>query len=220
MAEIKIEKKKPIWPWVLLVVIILLIVYFFWYRNDANLDRTDDVIVRDTISQVNEPYQDTNRMEETTLYTGTYGTVRNEEAFADYFRYVDNLDTRDSDRGFYRTAFFKLITAVKRQAEIDSVDVTNNISAAMNSAENLTNDPDTNTKADNAKKAADEISKALKTIQEKVNDNLSDNYKEVQTAASGIDGTKTLDTQTASIDAFFDKSARLLQNMNDNTDNR
>lgn len=34
MAEIKIEKKNPIWPWILVGVIILaLILYFFVFKD-------------------------------------------------------------------------------------------------------------------------------------------------------------------------------------------
>ncbi len=221
MAEIRIEKKKPVWPWVIVVIIILLIIYFFWYRDDQNFQGTDELLIQDTISQVEEPYQNDTQLGDTeTLYTGTYGTVKKEEALADYFRYVDKLENKSHDQGFYRMAFFKLITATKRQSEIEGVDVSSNISAAMNDAENLTNDPTTTEKADSAKKAADEISKALKTIQEKNHDNLSDKWKEVQSAASGIDGSQTLDKQSDNIDVFFDRTASLLQNMNDNEDNR
>jgi ABC-type phosphate/phosphonate transport system permease subunit len=33
MAEIKIEKKKPVWPWILLLIIIALLVYYFFFRD-------------------------------------------------------------------------------------------------------------------------------------------------------------------------------------------
>ncbi len=38
MAEIKIEKKKPIWPWILVILLILAAIYFFWYSSDQNFD--------------------------------------------------------------------------------------------------------------------------------------------------------------------------------------
>jgi hypothetical protein len=35
MAEIKIEKKKPVWPWVLVGIIVVgLIIYFLVYNTD------------------------------------------------------------------------------------------------------------------------------------------------------------------------------------------
>ena len=35
MAEIKIEKKKPIWPWILAVVLIAALVYFIFLKDDG-----------------------------------------------------------------------------------------------------------------------------------------------------------------------------------------
>ena len=221
MAEIRIEKKKPIWPWILLVLIILAAIYFFWYYNDKKMNADDDLIDNDTISQVDENYRyEERKVEDTTyLYSGNYGKIQKEQSFSDYFGFVDNMDNKTSDRNYYRTAFFKLITATKREAEIKNVDVSSNISAAMESAEKMTNDPTISKNSNDVKKAAEEVAKALRTIQEKSFNNLSDGVKELDTAISGIDGSKTLDTQATNIDAFFDKTARLLQRMYENDNN-
>ncbi|UJH91998.1 hypothetical protein LZ575_05060 [Antarcticibacterium sp. 1MA-6-2] len=43
MAEIKIEKKKPVWPWILLALIILgIILYFVFADNDNEIDDVDE----------------------------------------------------------------------------------------------------------------------------------------------------------------------------------
>ncbi|MFB9080319.1 hypothetical protein ACFFLS_11500 [Flavobacterium procerum] len=34
MAEIKIEKKKPIWPWIVAVLLITALVYYVFLRDD------------------------------------------------------------------------------------------------------------------------------------------------------------------------------------------
>lgn len=219
MAEIKIEKKTPVWPWILLVLIILAAIYFFWYYNDRNIDGSEDITLNDTVAQVEESYRYDEVRDTSTLYTGKYGTIRKEHAFADYLGFVDNLDNKGTDRNYYRTAFFKLITATKRQAEIENVDVSNNISAAMESAEKLTNDPTITVKADNVRKAADEVSKALKTIQEKEFDNLSDYVKAVDAAVANIDGTQSTTQQASNVDVFFDKTANLLQKMYEEENN-
>lgn len=213
MAEIKIEKKSPIWPWILVILIILAAIYFFWAYNDKDLDTNDDVLTRDTISQVEDPYR--NEVETTAVYTGTYGTVKTEQAFADYFTFVDSLDTNSADKSFYRTGFFKLITATKRQAELDSVDVSSNISAAMTSAEKLTNAPTPTTKSGDAKKTAEEISKALKAIQTEDYSNLTNEVNNMEETVKKINANETLDKQSAIIDEFFDRSARVIQKMNE-----
>lgn len=35
MAEIKIEKKKPIWPWIVAVVLIAALIYFMFLNDDG-----------------------------------------------------------------------------------------------------------------------------------------------------------------------------------------
>jgi hypothetical protein len=34
MAEIKIEKKKPVWPWIVAILLIGAIVYYIYFRED------------------------------------------------------------------------------------------------------------------------------------------------------------------------------------------
>lgn len=34
MAEIKIEKKKPIWPWIVAILLIGAVVYYIYFRED------------------------------------------------------------------------------------------------------------------------------------------------------------------------------------------
>lgn len=54
MAEIKIEKKSPMWPWVLLVAVIIgLIIYFLVYNTDdesreVTPDRSEDTPMETT----------------------------------------------------------------------------------------------------------------------------------------------------------------------------
>ncbi|MEO8535653.1 MAG: hypothetical protein ABI441_17990 [Flavobacterium sp.] len=44
MAEIKIEKKKPIWPWVIVVLLISAIIYFIFFRDDqAQVERRVEI---------------------------------------------------------------------------------------------------------------------------------------------------------------------------------
>lgn len=34
MAEIKIEKKKPVWPWIIAILLIAAVVYFIFCRDN------------------------------------------------------------------------------------------------------------------------------------------------------------------------------------------
>ena len=49
MAEIKIEKKRPIWPWIIALLIIAALVYFMFLRNDET-GSDSGVEIENTIS--------------------------------------------------------------------------------------------------------------------------------------------------------------------------
>ena len=58
MAEIKIRKKKPVWPWILLVIILAILTFLYFYgsmaENDDNeIDETDDITLIHESSDVN-----------------------------------------------------------------------------------------------------------------------------------------------------------------------
>ncbi|WP_165571365.1 hypothetical protein [Flavobacterium reichenbachii] len=54
MAEIKIEKKKPIWPWIVAVLLIAALVYFVFFRNNDvttnSVIETENAASTDTIA--------------------------------------------------------------------------------------------------------------------------------------------------------------------------
>ncbi|WP_455168813.1 hypothetical protein [Aegicerativicinus sediminis] len=37
MAEIKIEKKSPKWPYILIALAVVLVIAFVWYNNNENI---------------------------------------------------------------------------------------------------------------------------------------------------------------------------------------
>lgn len=41
MAEIKIEKKKPIWPWIVLLLIIAALIYFVYFRDNETTNENN-----------------------------------------------------------------------------------------------------------------------------------------------------------------------------------
>ncbi len=58
MAEIKIEKKKPVWPWIVLILLIIVGAYVFWAYNDQNKNVKQDDVITDTIPPMNDNQND------------------------------------------------------------------------------------------------------------------------------------------------------------------
>ncbi|MFC4389919.1 MULTISPECIES: hypothetical protein [Flavobacterium] len=54
MAEIKIEKKKPLWPWVVALLLIGAIIYYMFLRNDEGQPvrevEVENTTITDTIN--------------------------------------------------------------------------------------------------------------------------------------------------------------------------
>ena len=216
MAEIKIEKKKPIWPWVLIILIILAAIYFFWYYNDRNYNSDENLINNDSITQLdNSKIYDNEVMDTSTVYTGKYGTVRNEQALTDYLKFVDIDKNINNETGneYYRSAFFKLITAIKRESEIKNIDINDDIAAAMQNAELLTNDPAIAQNSDKIKATAENVSKALRKIQQQSFSGLLAETDNVDSAAKNINSSGKIEEERNNINSFFDKAAILLQKM-------
>ncbi len=213
MAEIKVEKKKPIWPWVLLVLIILAAVYFFWDYNDKDYDTDEQTMERDTIEQMDESLMDNNMNDSTTLYSGSYGTVKREKSLSDYLGYIEN-DKMGVDHDYTVDALSKLINAVEAEAEEQNVDIKADLDQARENAFKITEDPDSRKHADKIRKVATQIAASLKTIQQQKFPNLSTQAEDVTNAANKINATSATLEQKDNINGFFESAGKLLQNMN------
>jgi hypothetical protein len=52
MAEIRVEKKSPMWPWILVALLVIGAIVYFVFINDDNGDRDRD---RDRNQETGEP---------------------------------------------------------------------------------------------------------------------------------------------------------------------
>ena len=218
MTEIKIEKKKPIWPIVIVTIIILIAIYFLWFYNDQEM--SNDPLEKDTISSVEELFNvELLDNDGEVLYEGNYGTIRGEQAIADYLKYTDDRTNR-STGDYYRSSFSKLIEATERVAELEQVDVSNTLSVARESSENISSNTERAVSSENIRKTADDVSRALRNIQRQAFANLSNEMAEVEEAVSDIDRDQSLDSENEDIREFFDKSAHLIGKMDRNNNQR
>lgn len=56
MADIRIEKKKPLWPWLLLIVIIAVLVFLYVYGSGESEDENMETEEIEDVTSVNHQY--------------------------------------------------------------------------------------------------------------------------------------------------------------------
>ncbi|WP_373056773.1 hypothetical protein [Zunongwangia sp. H14] len=166
MAEIEIEKKKPVWPWILLAVLIIAaILYFLVFADDDEPEEIEEVTTEQVIEE--EPAENTN--------------MGNMAAVEEYSNYIDNPDM-GMDHEYTNGALLKLISAVEATADSANVNVDADIAEARSKAEDITEDASELTHADKIKNSGEIIVRAMHTIQTEEFPDLQDEYTEVETA--------------------------------------
>lgn len=193
MAEIKVEKKKTIWPWVLLALIIgALLVYFLFFR-----DKGEEVVTEKIENTTEEiiPNNDNNSV-------------------AAFITFVENDDSMGLDHEYTNEAILKLTEATKAIADKHDYNISQDLDQVKEHANNITKEPFATSHANNIRKATEVLANALHKMQESKFSNLTNEAAEVKQAASSIDPNKLTLEQRDAVKTFFDKAANMLQKMN------
>ncbi len=191
MTEIKIEKKKPVLPWILLVLGLLAAAWFFFFRNNKA-----------------EPV-------DTTDNTALIGKPEDNNVVSSYVTFINSdTNTMSLDHAFTSEALTKLTNAVDAMGTQAGYDVKTDIAKAKQNADEIAKDPMSTTHAEKIRSAADVLSTALQNMQQAKYPGLSNEATDVKSAAAAISPqTLTLDQRDA-VKSFFRKAADLLSRMN------
>ncbi|CAM4164070.1 hypothetical protein [Gillisia hiemivivida] len=204
MAEIEIEKKSPIWPWILLAILIIAALLYFFVLADDDVDDADDM---NTEQVMDDDEMDNETMEYEDAENMQYVTAINE-----YDTYINNPEM-GVDHEYTNGALMKLISAVDATANNLGVDIDADLENARNEAQEITEDPMKVTHANSIKDAGQHILKALQTMQEEKFSNLSSAYSEVDAAFAKIEGGQETLNQKEEVKSFFTKVSSLLNSM-------
>jgi len=193
MAEIKIEKKKPVWPWVIAIILVIAaLVYYFGYRNGDD-SATTVMTTADTLS---------------------IPVSNNDGPVNDFIQFVNEGRTMGLDHEYTNGALTRLANAISYKAARIGHDVTADLDQVREHADHITEDPFATTHAKSIRSAADILTNEMKKMQQDKYPNLESKMTEVKNAANDINPkVLTLDQRDA-VKNFFDKSAQLLQGMN------
>lgn len=195
MTEIKIEKKQPIWPWILLVLGLLVAAWFFFLRNDNADNYNEEPTRADTTAMID--------VHENNNVVITYVTFINADT-----------NTMGLDHAYTSEALTRLTDAVVAMATEVGYEVKSDIARAKQLADEIKKDPMATNHADKIRSAADIVSTSLQNMQQAKYPGLSAEAAEVKSAASAINPeTSTLD-QRDTVKSFLRKAADLLSKMN------
>ena len=209
MAEIKIEKKKPIWPWIILVLIILALLYFLVFADDDDNDDMDDVETEQVEEGTVWDDEDTTSWETETTSSDTLSG----QGVSEYLTYVSDKSKMGIDHEYTNNALISLMNAVQAKADEMNYDISADMASVRQDAQKIEQDPMATTHANTIKSAGTKLAGILENMQKAQYPNLSNDVQEVKTAANNIKGdTQTLN-QKDQINKFFDEAADVLRKM-------
>lgn len=208
MAEIKIEEKKTIWPWILLGILLLGLLLYFVLRdnNDAN---TAAQTMQNTTSQA--------AMQDTNTTAGNNAAYNNDNynsgSVEDYVSYINGTQAMGLDHNFTNGALLRLANAIQAKSQAVGYNVQTDIDRVKELANRITQDPMVTTHANSIREAAGILSSAMNNMQQAKFPNLNNEAQEVKSAATNIDPEVQTLEQKEEVKGFLDKSGNLLQKM-------
>ncbi len=178
------------------LIVLGVILYFLLFRNT---DKTENVLDED-LTSANDMQSNGNE---------------NNRTVAAYINFVKNDTTAMSlDHAYSSEALHKLIDAVRAKAGAVNFNIRADLDSAKSCADQITVDPNKTTHADLIKKAAVIISGSLRRLQTEKFPALTAEASAVANSASAINPAELTLNQKASVQAFFNSAATLLQKMN------
>ena len=200
MAEIKIEQKKQVWPWMIVgLVIAALLVYLLVFSDNSK--NTEVVTEADHITNTSE--------------TDLLELKENNDTVAAYVNFVENSKEKMSlDHAYTNEALLKLIEATNAMANEVGYEVRADLEKVKEYANMITIDPFETTHADNIRNAVDILTNVLQNIQKAKYPGVAAEVDKLKSASESIKPeVLTLDQKDA-VKNYFAKASDLLQKMN------
>lgn len=214
MAEIKIEKKKPIWPWIILVLVILAILYFLVFADDE-----EDEIEMDETEQIDDAWDEGEDITtwddetDTTAWDTDRDTLGGTGSVNAYLSHVADTTQMGVDHEYTNTALIHLMNAVEAKANEMNFDITADMQEIRQDAQAIEEDPTSENHADRIRQAGTKLATVIERMQQENFPDLSQDVQEMKTAANGIDGAVPTLEQREQVKSFFEEAADVLRKM-------
>ena len=202
MAEIKIEQKKQVWPWLLAGLVLAgIVIYFLMFRDNDNVNTTEVVTEESYISDTNE--------------TNLLDVKENNSTVAAFVSFVENDTNRMSlDHAYTNEALLKLKAATKAMAGEIGYEIQADLEKVEESAILIAQEPFETSHAKNIRNAAEKSTTALQNMQLAKYPWLSDEVEELKNASVAINPEVNTLEQKSAVKNYFAKAADLLEKMN------
>lgn len=206
MAEIKIEKKTPVWPWILVVLIIIAVVAFFIF-NDYDADDVSDDVATEKVDST-----DTYRNDATDTYDQSAFDKYN-AAMSQFDSYVNDSNRIGTDTIYTKTAFHKLADLVVLKADqnnLPSSEALENLRGYAMQASETVNDMSI---SESLNAIGNDIASVVESIQDKNFPNLDSDVSKLKDISDKLDNNIALAKQQQNIQVFMMKSKSILNSM-------
>lgn len=206
MAEIKIEKKTPVWPWILVVLIIIAVVAFFIF-NDYDADDVSDDVATEKVDST-----DTYRNDATDTYDQSAFDKYN-AAMSQFDSYINDSNRIGTDTIYTKTAFHKLADLVVLKADqnnLPSSEALENLRGYAMQASETVNDMSI---SESLNAIGNDIASVVESIQDKNFPNLDSDVSKLKDISDKLDNNIALAKQQQNIQDFMMKSKSILNSM-------
>lgn len=230
MAEIKIEKKKPIWPWILVGLIILGVAIYFLADSGTRNDREQSAYGTGQESELksrdNKSGDDNmvgKKRDTRVIGQSQSRNGKNDPAVDAYVAFVredikgENLKDNQEK---VRQAFMQLTEACEAKAQQVGYK-SSNLHIAREHADQLVSSTSDATHSENIRATADILSDELANIQKSNFPDLDKEANKLKKASADIKPDEPITEQSQEIKSFLTEAADLLEDMDgESMDNR
>ena len=219
MAEIKVEKKKNYWGWIIGALLAVgVIIYFLMADTDGapEYESTDQVETEGTGNGEAGVRNGASEMDAEDAAKAEI--MQNPDAqITEFTEFIGDNSKMGIDHEYTSEALVKLVNATIERAVVSDVDIDTELRSAIQKAEAITNDPMDTDHSDKNKKAYHSVTEVIGKIQGEKFPQLSDEMEEVRDAVQSIDPAVLTLEQKEKVNSYFKKAADILQQMNTNS---
>ncbi|MGW1456387.1 hypothetical protein ACWBC2_15490 [Salegentibacter agarivorans] len=207
MAEIKIEKKKPIWPWILLGLIILAVILYFVIADNNDDDNFNE---EESTEQVATPIE---TEEDTETASWEEDNLSGDESVSKYLTHISDQEKMGIDHEYSSQALVYRINALENRSEEVNINTEIEIQELKDDVRDIKEDPQAFTHANTINDVGAKIVDLMEKMQEEKFPDISQDVQEVRTALQNIEpSTPTLDQKDA-VNSFYKEAGDVVQNM-------